>query len=61
MTLTGRLVTARRGAIIAMLQERFALLRLASLSIDRIALFRQNDADSRFRIVSHWKLRSNNA
>jgi len=61
MTLTGRLVTERRGAIIAMLQERFALLGLASLSIDRIALFCQNDADSRFRIVSHWKLRSKDA
>jgi hypothetical protein len=44
-----------------MLQERFAVLGLGSLSIDRIALFRQGDADSRFRIVSHWKLRSKDA
>jgi putative phosphonate metabolism protein len=58
MTLTGRLATERRKPIIAMLQERFAVLGLGSLSIDRIALFRQGDADSRFRIVSHWKLRS---
>jgi putative phosphonate metabolism protein len=58
MTLTGRLAAERRKAIMAMLQERFAVLGLGSLSIDRIALFRQGDADSRFRIVSHWKLRS---
>jgi putative phosphonate metabolism protein len=56
MTLTGRLAADRRKTVMAMLQERFALLGLGSLSIDRIALFRQNDADSRFRIVSHWKL-----
>ena len=57
MTLTGRLAADRRKAIMAMLQERFALLDLGSLSIDRIALFRQNNADSNFRIVGHWKLR----
>jgi putative phosphonate metabolism protein len=57
MTLTGRLAAERRKTIMAILQERFALVDLGSLSIDRIALFRQNDADSRFRIVSHWKLR----
>jgi 2'-5' RNA ligase len=58
MTLTGRLAAERRTPIMATLQERFALLGLGRLSIDRIALFRQNDADSRFRIVSHWKLRT---
>jgi putative phosphonate metabolism protein len=57
MTLTGRLAADRRETVMAMLQERFALLDLESLSVDRIALFRQNDADSRFRIVGHWKLR----
>ncbi|CAN5179399.1 DUF1045 domain-containing protein [soil metagenome] len=51
MTLTGRLPDARRGAILAMLSARFATLKLSSLAIDRIALFRQDDADSRFRIV----------
>jgi putative phosphonate metabolism protein len=61
MTLTGRLAAERREAIITTLQERFALLGLRSLAIDRIALFRQHDADSRFRIVSHWKLRSEDA
>jgi putative phosphonate metabolism protein len=61
MTLTGRLAAERRKTIMAMLQERFALLGLGSLSIDRIALFRQNDVNSRFRIVSHWKLRTKDA
>jgi putative phosphonate metabolism protein len=57
MTLTGRLASDRRETVMAMLQERFAQLDIESLSIDRIALFRQNDADSRFRIAGHWKLR----
>jgi len=26
------------------------------LAIDSIAVFRQENADSRFRIVNHWKL-----
>src|SRR5882672_2510738 len=57
MTLTGRLAAERREAIMAMLQQRFALLDLGSLSIDRIALLRQDNAGSSFRIVGHWKLR----
>jgi putative phosphonate metabolism protein len=57
MTLTGRLAADRRETVMAMLRKRFALLKLDSLSIDRIALFRQNDADRSFRIVDHWKLR----
>jgi putative phosphonate metabolism protein len=56
MTLTGRLDDAKREPIRAMLQERFALLEITALSIDRIALFRQDDADSRFRIVKHCAL-----
>src|SRR5882672_12556065 len=57
MTLTGRLAAERREAIMAMLKQRFALLDLGSLSIDRIALFREDNAGSNFRIVRHWKLR----
>lgn len=53
MTLTGRLDPERRKAVIAMLRGRFSALGLDSLSIDRIALFRQDDARSRFRIVGH--------
>jgi len=58
MTLTGRLDEARREAVIAMLRERFARLGLAELAIDRIALFRQDDAKARFQIIGDWPLRA---
>jgi putative phosphonate metabolism protein len=57
MTLTARLVSERRENIMAMLRERFARLGLEHLAIDQIALFRQQDAGSRFRIIGQWKLR----
>lgn len=57
MTLTGRLETPRREQVVAMLRNRFAALKLATLRIDRIALFRQDDAMARFRIIGHWSLR----
>jgi len=56
MTLTGRLDAARRSPIQAMLQRRFSDLGITQLAIDRIALFRQDDARSRFRIMSQWRL-----
>jgi putative phosphonate metabolism protein len=56
MTLTGRLDADRRGPIIEMLRRRFAGLRLDALAIDRISLFRQEDAESRFHIVGEWTL-----
>ncbi|QDF40554.1 DUF1045 domain-containing protein [Bradyrhizobium symbiodeficiens] len=56
MTLTGRLDAERRGPILAMLRERFAALGIGTLVIDRIALFRQDDAKARFRIVEEWVL-----
>ncbi len=56
MTLTGRLDAERRGPILAMLRERFAALGIGTLVIDRIALFRQDDAKARFRIVGEWVL-----
>ena len=56
MTLTGRLGAERREPLLEMLAERFAVLGLDTLPIDRIALFRQDNAASRFRIVDHWKL-----
>jgi putative phosphonate metabolism protein len=56
MTLTGRLDAARRAPVLAMLQRRFSDLGVTQLAIDRIALFRQNDADSRFCILSQWRL-----
>jgi Protein of unknown function (DUF1045). len=39
MTLTGRLGSERREAVLAMLKARFAVLDLATLAIDRIACF----------------------
>jgi putative phosphonate metabolism protein len=58
MTLTGRLAAERRGIVVGMLRERFAALKATSLSIDRIALFRQDSASARFKIVGHWPLRA---
>lgn len=58
MTLTGRLSAPRRNDVEAMLQSRFAEIGPATLEIDRIALFRQDDAASRFRIIGHWPLRA---
>jgi putative phosphonate metabolism protein len=56
MTLTGRLDAERRGPILEMLRGRFAALRLDALTVDRIALFKQDDAKARFRIVGEWAL-----
>lgn len=56
MTLTGRLDADRRGPILAMLRERFATLGIETLYIDRIALFKQDDAKARFRIIGEWVL-----
>jgi putative phosphonate metabolism protein len=57
MTLTGRLAAERREPILTMLRNSFSAIGLKTLAIDRIALFRQKNANSRFRIVSHWQLR----
>lgn len=56
MTLTGRLNAERRGPILEMLRARFASLRLGALAIDRLALFKQDDAKTRFRIIGEWAL-----
>ena len=56
MTLTGRLDSERRGPILQMLRTRFAPLRLDTLAIDRLTLFRQDDAKARFRIIGEWAL-----
>jgi putative phosphonate metabolism protein len=58
MTLTGRLGAARREPILAMLRSRFAEFHLDHLAIDRIALFRQDDENARFRITGNWPLRA---
>ena len=58
MTLTGRLNAERREPILTMLRNSFAAIGLKTLAIDRIAVFCQENADSRFRIVKDWQLRS---
>ncbi|TCU66571.1 putative phosphonate metabolism protein [Bradyrhizobium sp. R2.2-H] len=56
MTLTGRLDAERRGPILEMLRARFASLHLGALTIDRLALFKQDEAKARFRIIGEWAL-----
>jgi putative phosphonate metabolism protein len=57
MTLTGRLDAARHDPVLAMLRNRFSTIGLEALAIDRIALFRQDDAQSRFRILNQFVLK----
>ena len=57
MTLTGRLEDARRWGVLTMLRQRFAATGIDSLSVDRIALFRQDAAEARFHIIGDWALR----
>jgi putative phosphonate metabolism protein len=56
MTLTGRLDAERREPTLAILQKRFDALRITALAIDRFSLSRQDDAGSRFRIVTDYVL-----
>ncbi len=56
MTLSGRLDDEPRQPILAMLRGRFATLGLAALAIDRIAVSRQEDAGSRFRVLREFVL-----
>jgi putative phosphonate metabolism protein len=57
MTLTGRLEDGRRAAVLDMLRDRFGRIGLKELSIDRLALFRQDAADRRLRVIGDWPLR----
>jgi putative phosphonate metabolism protein len=57
MTLTGRVPAERRDPLVALLRERFAALDLRVLAVDRIAVFRQDDAASRFQVLAHFDLR----
>jgi putative phosphonate metabolism protein len=56
MTLTGRLPAERRETVLAILRQRFAALELSVLAIDSVAVFKQRDANSRFRIVQRYAL-----
>jgi len=58
MTLTGRVDASRRATVLEMLQDRFRDSGVNSLSIDRIGLFRQDQADRRFHAIDRWLLRS---
>ena len=57
MTLIGRLPDERRKTVLAELRRRFATLGLETLAIDSIAVFRQPDAKSQFRIVRRFALK----
>jgi len=56
MTLTGRLPAERRETVLAILRQRFAALDMNSLAVDRLALFKQSDPGSRFRILQQHSL-----
>jgi putative phosphonate metabolism protein len=61
MTLTGRLPAERNRTILTILQQRFAARKITTLAVDRIALCRQNDPASRFRMVGHYTLAQTSA
>jgi putative phosphonate metabolism protein len=61
MTLTGRLDAERHEPILSMLRHHFSAFGVKTLAIDRLVLFRQERADSRFRILDHWRLRESNS
>jgi putative phosphonate metabolism protein len=56
MTLTGQMDAECREPTLAMLRHHFSAIAIETLAIDRLALFRQERADSRFRILDHWRL-----
>ncbi|MGL5167081.1 MAG: DUF1045 domain-containing protein [Afipia sp.] len=58
MTLAGSLPAERRAAVKEILRKHFGALDMRSVFIDRLALFRQNDANSGFTIISNWPLRT---
>jgi 2'-5' RNA ligase len=56
MTLTGRLPAERHETVLAILRQRFAALDMNSIAVDRLALFKQSDSSSGFRVVGHYNL-----
>jgi putative phosphonate metabolism protein len=56
MTLTGRIQSPRRERVLSMLKRRFSAIDLERLAVDAISVFRQDDGQSRFRIVERWPL-----
>ena len=58
MTLAGSLPAARRATVTDILRQRFAALKLTAVAVDRLALFRQNDANSSFTVIARWPLQA---
>lgn len=58
MTLTGRVSAERQCLLGDMLRNRFRDSGIDRLPVDRLVLFRQSDADGRFRIIGRWPLRA---
>jgi putative phosphonate metabolism protein len=56
MTLTGRIQSPRRERVLSMLKHRFSAIDLERLAVDAISVFRQDDGQSRFRIVERCRL-----
>jgi putative phosphonate metabolism protein len=61
MTLTGRVPTERRAAVLAALRDVFSPLGLDQIAIDHIAVSRQDEAGAPFRVLSHQALRPSGA
>jgi len=51
------LAQGKSEAELLAVRDRFAIIGLERLAIDRIAVFCQDDSHSRFRILGEWKLR----
>jgi hypothetical protein len=56
MTLTGSLLPEDRDLVATRLQQDFSALEFTTLSIDRIALFEQESAQSRFEVKAIFDL-----
>jgi putative phosphonate metabolism protein len=56
MTLTGRLPAERREQVVAMLRGRLSATGIGLLAVDAITLCRQQNPNSRFRVIGRWQL-----
>jgi 2'-5' RNA ligase len=59
MTLTGRLAPDRQDMMLAVLHRHFARMHGdRPIAVDRLGLFKQDDAGARFRVLHHFPLTS---
>lgn len=58
MTLTGPLPIERQTSVLAILQKRFYALNLQTVLVDGLALLRQDEMTSNFKVISHWQLKA---